>query len=361
MNQTFPETEESEASREGTASHELAASMIVILTTGRTLAGWREKYIGNPASNGVIITEEIFDGAELFALEMQKLMIETRVLTPRIEQKVKAPRIHELSEGTPDFWLYDERNRVVYIRDYKFGHRFVSEFENWQMINYASGILEDLDIDGLKDQETFVDFGIIQPRAYHRDGPIRSWRVLACELRGFINQLHQAAHANLDGTGKTQTGPHCRDCIARHGCPAALQAGVNLFEIVGQPVPTVLPMDALATQFSIIQRARKQLEYLETGFEEQIKSLIREGKTVPGYRIEPGQGRKRWSKPINEVIALGELLGIPLKKDEAVTPNQAKALGVDENLINTYSEIPNTGLKLVPDEGSKARRIFSKL
>lgn len=359
MNQAFPEGEESEASKEGTASHEVAANMVTGLAHGGAGYPKRDETIGSMAENGVLINDEMYDGAEMYAEEMLRIMRESNVFSPGIEQRVKAPRIHELSEGTPDFELFDVRNGVLYIRDYKFGRRFVSEYENWQLINYAAGLLDRAGVDGIGDQYTFVDFGIVQPRTYHADGPIRSWRVQASDLRGFFNKLHAAANKNLDGSGVTTSGPQCRDCNARHGCPAALEAGVGLFEVVGQPIPSELPPEALAVQFAVIQRAKKQIEYLESGFEEQIQSLIRGGVNVPGYRVAQGKGRERWANPLDEVVALGDLLKIDLRKGAVVTPNEAKKLGIDAAVISAYSETPNTSLKVVADDGARAKRIFN--
>ena len=358
MNQAFPETEESEDSKEGGASHEVGATMVQARAIGGAGPS-PEDSIGSLASNGVVINEEMYDGAEMYADAMQVVMRDSSVFVPMVEQKIKAPQIHELSEGTPDFWLFDKRHLILYVRDYKFGHRFVSEYENWQLINYAAGILHALGISGLSDQGIMVNLGIVQPRAYTADGPVREWTCKASDLRGYINRLHASAHKNLDGSGTLKTGPQCRDCNARHACAPALEAGIGLFEVVGQPIPTVLPPEALATQFALIQRAKKQIDYLESGFEEQIKSLIRSGVNVPGYMVEQGKGRERWAKPVEEVIALGDLLKLDLRKNAAITPKAAKKLGIDAAVISAYSETPNTGLKLVSDDGTKAKRIFS--
>jgi hypothetical protein len=121
-----------------------------------------------------------------------------------------------------------------------------------------------------------------------------------------------------------------------------------------------LSPEALGVQFAIIQRARKQLEYLESGYEEQIKGLMRSGASVPGFRVEESVGRERWAKPIEEVVALGDMLGHDLRKRDAITPNQARKLGIDDAVIMAYSEKPRTGTKVVADNGNKAKQVFSK-
>ena len=82
---------------------------------------------------------------------------------------------------------------------------------------------------------------------------------------------------------------------------------------------------------------------------------------MPGWVVEQGIGREKWGKPIAEVIALGDMLEFDLRKPvDAITPNQAKKLGVDESVITAYSTKPRTGLNIVSDNGNKAKQVFKK-
>lgn len=363
MSQAYPETEETPEAKEGTASHEIAKRMNRANAKARIGYPTKEEVVGSIASNGVVFTEEMFDAAEMFADDVGAIMRETGVFGgPHlgIERRIEAKRVHELSYGTADAFLYARNQGHLYIWDYKFGLGVVEAYENWQSINYLAGIIEEFEINGLADQYTTVHVRIVQPRAFHRDGPIREWIVKASDLRAHFNILHNNAHKALGPNAEYKTGSHCKHCPGRHACPAALKAGVRLFEVAAQPVPVGLNPEAVAVQYSIVQRARKQLEYLESGFEEQIKGLIRGGANVQGYRVEEGVGHERWSKPVEDVIALGDMLGHDLRKGDVITPNQARKLGIDDAVIMAYSERPKTGLKVVPDNGNKAKQIFSK-
>jgi hypothetical protein len=357
MAQMYPETDETPEAAEGTASHEVAASLI---SAAAVAAGFNDLPVGMPASNGVIITEEMFEAAELYAEDVGVVMRKLANFVPNVEARIEAKQIHDLSFGTVDCWIYDQKTGHLYIWDYKFGYEIVEAFENWQAINYAAGIIEELELNGIADQFTQVHIRIAQPRAFHRDGPIREWVVNASDLRGYINVLFNKAHEALGSNPVTRSGSHCRHCSARHACPDALKAGLRLYEVAGQPLPVELPSEALGVQLSIVKRAIKQLEYIESGLDEQMKGMIRSGASVPGWKVEQGFGRERWSKPIAEVIALGDLMNIDVRKTpEAVTPKQARKLGIDDAVIMAYSETPRTGLKLVPDNGSKAKQVFN--
>lgn len=363
MAAAYPETEESEASREGTAAHELGARMID--AAARAMLDYPElpETVGTPASNGVVYTEEMFEGADMYAHNVGEVMRSTAVFGGDglgVEKRLAViPRVHELSRGTPDCWLFDHRNGVLYVWDFKFGREVVEVFENWQLINYVAGLLDLLSFDGRTDEHIRVKMRVVQPRAFHRDGPIREWSVRACDLRAQINTLAQNAEESLGPNATCRSGSHCKHCPGRHACDAALTGGVRLFEAAAAPVPVELSPQALAVQFAIVQRARKQLEYLESGYEEQLRGLMRSGVLVPGYRAEEGVGRERWIRPVEEIVALGDMLGHDLRKKAAVTPNQARKLGVDEAVITAYCEKPRTGVKIVPDNGSKAKQVFS--
>jgi hypothetical protein len=56
---------------------------------------------------------------------------------------------------------------------------------------------------------------------------------------------------------------------------------------------------------------------------------------------------------------MGELMGVDLKaQPTTVTPKQAIKAGLDESIIATFSETPESGITLVADDGTAARKIF---
>lgn len=357
MEQQYPETTPSQDSMDGTASHEVGFAMV---NSARVTAGFTSMPVGTIASNGVVINDEMYDCAEVYARDVQKVMRETGVFVPSIEQRVICKVIHDVSFGTPDCWLFDESTGHLYIWDYKFGHGVVEVFENWQLLVYVAGILTELGIHGGIDQDITVHFRIVQPRGYHRDGIIREWVTKASNLRGYFNQLHNKAHEALGPNPTTHSGNHCQHCTARHACPTALKSGIVMYEIAGQPLPDELSPHALGVQLAIVRRAIKQLGYIDTGLSAQAESLLRSGKSVPGWGMEAGKGKEVWKKSAQEVIALGDVMQVDLRKPEAViAPKQAIAKKMNVDLVKSFSEVKRTGLSLQPDNGNKAKRMFS--
>lgn len=361
MNQLYPETEQSEAAAEGEAAHEIGAITIEDAKIG-IRPNWANWKMTGSARNGVPFTEEMFEAAEVYANDVAKEMRTRGVFTPRVEERLAIPHIHEQSSGTPDCWLWDRQKFELLIWDFKFGFDMVEAFENWQLINYTAGIPDQLYLPapGLADQEITVRMRVVQPRAFHRNGPVREWAVKASALRGYFNILAANAAKALGPDPGFKTGAHCKHCPGRHACPAALQAGTQLFEAATAAVPIQLEPAALGLQLRLIERARKQLEYLETGYHEQVKLLAKAGTDVPGWAVEPKCGRERWTLPAGDVLRLGEMFGVNLAKPaEPVTPKQARKLGIDGDVIKPYCETPSTGIKIVPDDGNKAKQVFS--
>lgn len=352
----FPQPE-TEAQLNGSATHEVGALLIeqgLRGGIGRTLQ------IGDQASNGAIVAAEMVECAELWAstfLREHSSRVTKGGIKRGVETRVQCPGIHPESFGTVDSWLFDPdpNDPTLIIDDCKGGHVHVNAFENWQMINYANGIINELNP---KQENISVWFRIIQPFSYHSDGPVRTWKTTLRALQSrYWPELAAAAREAMGPDAKLTTGHHCRRCHLRANCPAALQCGLSLYETVMAPVMQQMSPEALGLQFSIIDRAMEQLKALSTGFEEQVKALIKSGTTVPGWHMVPTAGREKWHKPMNEVIAMSGLFGVDLVKKELVTPNQARKAGIPNEIIAAYSS-RNTGLELVPENTSMVRQIF---
>lgn len=353
-------SEETEESREGTAAHELAARFIDYLRRGIVI-GFYSDWVGQTASNGVVWDRDAYEGALMYARDVQEVMKRTGNFTPHVEQRVSMPRIHPESRGTPDCWLYDERGRTLYIWDYKHGHGVVEVWDNKQLIEYLAGILDAEGIDGLMEQELAVVFTIVQPRAYHRDGPIRRWTDNVAELRGRINQLSAVEHECLGGDVTTTAGAEqCRDCSARYVCDTLAVAAGRALEYIGHAEQTLTDPRSVSVELQILAEAEGLIKARRTGLEAQAEAIIRRGESVPGWSLQAGQGRTEWSIPAAELFTIGDLIGVDLRKEpKPITPNQAKLAGVDESVISRYSEKKPGELKLVRTDDGLPARVFT--
>lgn len=347
----YPE-EDTQAALDGTAAHWAASELLY----GRLID------VGLVAPNGVTLTDEMIEAAELYVDHIDAALSDSHLTRAalHVEERVNMPSVHPLNWGTPDAWFYSHGGLHLVMFDFKFGHKHVEVFENWQLVDYAEGVLSSLEVDGYDDQCITVDLFIIQPRSHHKDGPIRNWTLRGSDLRPYINQLRNAAEASQMPDAVCTPNPECEFCPGRHACEALQRSGYKAVELSGMSVPVEMPTPALGLELRILQRARARLDARITGLEEQVLVHIKNGSLVPGYAVEQTVGREAWTKPPAEVIALGQMFGHELAKPGVITPAQARKAGIPAEVIQEFSERPRGGLKLVADDGTQARKVFGK-
>lgn len=350
LSHMYPEDKDSQDAREGTASH----------WAGSEQLEGREVDMGQVAPNNVTLDIAMIEGADMYVEAVR-----SRVpVGGQVEQRVDCSSVHPLMWGTPDFWYYDARTRTLWIMDYKFGRLFIKVFENWQLIAYFGGIIASLGVD---DREVHVKFVIIQPRSYHRDGPVRTWEIDGWKLRTYVNILSAAAHAAVTADGrytpgaKTVVNPACRHCTGRRACVTLQTAAMSDIDLAGEPIPFDLDTPAAGNELRMITRAIDQLKARASGLEEQLISAAMAGQSVPWWRLARSTGNEAWAKPVPEVLALGQMMGMSLAKPvQAMTPTQARAAGMPADLVSAYSYRPNGEAKLVADDGTHARKVFGQ-
>jgi hypothetical protein len=124
--------------------------------------------------------------------------------------------------GTADVILAHPKHLTV--ADLKYGRGLVEVEDNFQLKTYLVGAVHRF---GRRDRYRLV---ILQPRAYHDNGPIRETWVSDEELQEFEVQLEAAIAANYDPKSKPTAGAHCRHfCKALGRCPAAATKSLDLF------------------------------------------------------------------------------------------------------------------------------------
>lgn len=342
MSERYPETEDGVEAREGTAAHEVWSAQ---LSTGVRPA------VGATASNGVTITQAMHDGADM-VLGVIKAW---GYLPLHVEQQMAIPLVHVANGGTPDFWAYDEKTNTLYLGDYKYGHAFVDVYLNWQLLNYLAGI--EYARPGCK-----VVFTIVQPRYYHGEGQVRTWRTTVDAISNKFSMLRFAADKALGSDPGAFPGGHCEFCSGRHACATLQQAGARVTAVSGQMTPFDLPPIAVGHELTRLKLAEKILNARITGLEQQAISMIRSGKRVVNWTVSQKPGRPVWlDGKESEVIGLGLALGTDLqKKPEPITPTQAIAAGVAKEVIEIYAHRPMGELKLTPFDASDTSKIFGE-
>lgn len=347
----LPETEEE---AEGTAAH-----LVAMWAAQGRLLDIGEKFISDGREWTVNV--EMRNGARIYA---QAIGAPDAGL--RLEQPVRATRIHPTEcWGTPDaartwkkVFIDDEKN-VVRIGDYKYGHRFVEVFENLQLIGYAVGEMERL---GLIDLDTTLELILVQPRCYHRDGPVRTWRVHATGIRALVNVAFNSAAAALGPKPIARTGTHCLDCRARHVCDTLRHSAANVVDYSGTAELAPLDEIAMGQELRVLDAAAKRLEARRTGLAVAVEAALRAGRRVPHFELQPRRVNLQWRDDVKpeKIAAVADLLGVSIRHPlETFTPRQAIEAGIDEGIIMQYAHRPPGALALKPVSTTNVDKVIS--
>lgn len=335
--------EDRSAADEGTAAHEVAA----ILAKGEKHP---KELLGSTAENGVMITQEMLDAALEYSAYVRGVRIANGGFEISTEMQIQIPAVHSECFGTVDCFG-TTNDGTLHVFDFKYGFGFVDAYENRQLLCYASGIVS------LRQPKQIV-LHIIQPRSYHPEGTKRLWVLSLKQFRKYERELSDAAHIALGPQPITRTGDHCKYCEARYLCKAAIAAALTYYEIVDECTPVEMSNDAMGLQLLIVQRAKRQIEYLETAYAERLKSKIREGESVASWRMAEKTGNLAWDIPYDQIVDLGKSVGKDLAQKKPLTPKQAIDAGVSEEMVKALSSRKTGAMALEYDDGSKAKRIF---
>lgn len=359
---------ESQATREGTAAHWVGLD--------QCLTAWKQtdggapscsQWIGQTAPNGVVIDEEMAEGAQVLVDDVLAVCQEHGALQAlKLEHRVHMPQIHEQNWGTLDAAIPLLDKYLIYVYDYKHGHGEVNAEGNLQLIDYMAGLYNELQINGSMDELITVVFRVVQPFCYGKNGPVDEWRVKLSNLRGYFNQLNGKAHdAYLNPT--FTAGAHCRRCPAVGRCATARRMGYSVLRHVNEPY-LIDDMNAhdLAVEREMLLAASAGLKGRLAAIEDDLSHRIKAGETGSGLAVEATQGRLKWKGPIPQVIAMCSQFGIDAASSAARTPTQCLQAAPKETkaafkeVLKTIAHKETTGLKLVNADDSIVARAFKR-
>ena len=306
-----------------------------------------EELIDRQAPNGIFITEEMLDYVSIYTD-----FVKREIDNPFIEKTLPIDWVQEGMTGTPDAQgRHFDDPWCVHIADLKYGWRIVEPEKNWQLICYALAILQAAAAGA---QITHFKFTIVQPRASHPSGSIRSWYVKSQTLIDFyLPRLQKAAQG-----GNCVTGPWCKNCSGALCCPSLRLAAHHSTEYVKSPVVEMYDGDQLAIELHMLKAAQTALQARTEAIEEiAINRIIENFGSVPGWDIDRSSGREKWNEDY-DMTTMEALTGIQLHKNVALTPNQARDKGLSAEIVTANSGRGIGNPKLVPFNSSKIMRHF---
>lgn len=272
--------------------------------------------------------------------------------------------------GTNDACVFASGIRLD-VFDFKYGKGKVVEVErNVQLMYYGLGALREACWNKEKGEwvaaslPKTVRLVIIQPRAPHRDGPVRTWEVPVQEILDFEQTLREAADATAVPNAALNAGSWCFFCPAKAICPE-LRSGVKEalstdFDDIDEDELTkekgVELAKAVMQDSELLARALKATEMIDAfvkAIEAHALDELKAGNPVPGFKLVRKGSRRRW---INEREA-EEILQLVLPDEQLYQPKSIKSFTQIEKIdkdaaamVYALTEKPEGALTIAPDD-----------
>ncbi len=322
--------------REGTAAHWVAEKCLVKNKRASEYLG----YIINVENDKICCDQEMVDGVQLYVDEVTS---HEKVKTHKwIEQRVAPAVAPDLLFGTADYILLNRIQSTLVVADLKYGRNVVVEaVDNPQLMLYGLGAIylaaESFGIGmDLIDASFTVSLGIIQPRAYHPNGPIRYWDVPAKDLLLWEKEIVTAAVESAAAKVRTLVpGDHCRYCPNLGTCPSYANMMCELakvdFDIPVLPDPKDMSDKDL---HKVLQLSSVILAWKDR-IAHHIQKRMEKGGLNPHYKLVRKRTKRRW-KP-DAAAELSRLIGDEAYKDqELITIAAAEKVIEKEAIVDLW-------------------------
>ena len=261
-----------------------------------------------------------------------------------VEEQVDLRHLGGDCWGTLDYasWIVGQD---LYVCDYKNGIVTVEAKDNKQLLTYATGVCEKIGYDF-----RFIYIVIIQPRAAHVNGPVRSYRYPPESIKKFRDKgLIPAIKETKNAKAQLNSGAWCQYCPAIGNCPEIVGTAQELARVEfadGTPSEDVrlpdiesITDDQLAL---IIGHTRAFRAWLD-GCGIEAVERIQKGSSLAGLKLVRSPGRARWREPDN--------LPTEFTRAVPITITEARKQFDD---IEQYIERPPGNIVAAPEEDGRA-------
>lgn len=314
---------------EGTVAHELAAECWALGYPPSTLVGIKRSVEGFE----IEITAEMAEAVQVYLDHLESIAGGKTVL---IEKRLVSSDQPDFG-GTVDAILFDSKNHNYHVIDFKFGAGVAVDVQrNLQLSCYAILLQEFLRI------ETEVSLTIVQPRAYHADGPIRTW-VADTDWLADVKDRLGVIFSGLRA-GELNAGDHCRWCPCKSECPEIRELTLRTAQ---QEFSQIAMTPETAAE---ILSKRTAVEAYFDHVYAWAHGQAEKGVEIPGHKLVTRIGNRRWAVPAEEVEKhcrrnkIGKKL---IYKTELLSPAQLEKVA-GKDVVADLTDRPVLGTSLVP-------------
>lgn len=245
-------------------------------------------------------TPDMEDYASSYAAYVMEALEEIKKIdgNPQIyiEQKLDFSNYVPEAFGTGDCVIVG--GNTIHVIDFKYGMNFVDATYNSQMMLYALGALNLLDM--LYDIEV-IKMTIYQPRIAN----ISEFELSKNELMEWAeNLLKPRAEMAFKGEGTFKAGDHCKFCKCKALCRERARKNLELARYEFRD-PALLTNDDVS---SILKESEDLISWLDDVKNFALSEALK-GNKIPGYKLVSGRSNRKFDDE-NEVAKILEGLGI---------------------------------------------------
>lgn len=260
--------------------------------------------------------------------------------------------------GSADITIYDPSTYRLYVQDYKHGKGEIVEAEgNTQTRLYGLGLLKELG-KPVKDCE----LTIVQPRAAHIDGPIRTDKLSGRELQRWGRKTLKPAVAeiNSDNAKFVASEKACKWCPLNGICEASKNQALEVLktEFVDDELPAVNQLTFEEAEL-IVQNEKRIIEWLKA-VRLQFHKALESGSKSDNFKLIQGVGNRAYEKEsaiirklkkqkIPEKVYLTEpTLRSPAQLEKSLAEYHVMSMKEAKEFVNGITVRPETGYRVAP-------------
>jgi len=344
----FPETT-SAAAEEGTIAHELHEIALLLDVDAIDVLDLVE-------GSSVEMAEQVQISLDYVREELAERPGAKILIEQRLDPGASIDR--EDLWGTADVVILDPKRAEIVVIDLKFGMTVVDAGTTPQLPLYALGAWRLAYETNGSFPVRALRMVIAQPRAPHRDGPIRSVVRTPEEVDDFAIEVRAAAARTDDPNAPLVAGDHCGFCRAAGACPAfaehALRAAEAEFADLDPDAPIHEPLTP--ERISELLHEAERVKAWARAVEAYALRIAQDGIRLPGWNLIRKRGRRAWVDPDAALASLLETYGVDpdvLAPRALKSPRQIeqaiKAAKLGKADLSALVAIPDIGWKLAPD------------
>ena len=273
---------------QGTAAHELGEQCIEEQVDP-------EQYKGS-AINGFTVDDNMIAAVRIYVqVALQRIQQAGTGARVGLEARLDLSWIHPLMFGTNDLSIYWPAQGHLDVIDYKHGYGVV-EPSSLQLKYYGIGTVHELEAQGLT--VNTVSLTIVQPRADHVGGPVRSEMLTRDELMGYVDRFRRSAENATSEAPLYRAGKHCRWCPARGGCVTLKQWSADkaksAFPTAAAPQQQFTPAKPEMMTAEEVALIIEHKGVIESWLAEVVQygfRMLERGHNLPGHKVVEKRGK----------------------------------------------------------------------